>query len=249
MARVLVVDDSMVMRRNLKVILTQAGHEVVGESKNGKQAYMDYASLKPDVVTMDITMPIMNGIDAVKKIMSSYPDAKIIMISALAQKKMVYDALENGAQNYILKPITSEKVLGTFEKVLGTKQLHIEKKKIDKFEEIHEKRKKLEYMLGTGKSLSIENVNGVFEVYISRKFDNKWLEELIMTVRGLLIIKPFSVVFYFDDVPRMSEELLIAIRSVMDQIIEAEGTVKGFTLNDEFKKRDSLRGPSRSVIF
>jgi len=249
MARVLIVDDSMVMRRNLKVILTQAGHEVVGESKNGKQAYMDYISLKPDVVTMDITMPVMNGIEAVKKIMSSHPEAKIVMISALAQKKMVYDALENGAQNYILKPITSEKVVTTLEKVLGNKEIHIEKQKLKKFEEVHEKRKKFEYMLGTGAGLNIDNVDGVFEVYISRSFDDKWLEELIMTVRGLLIIKPLKVSFYFDDVPKMPEDILVSIRGVMDQISEAGGEVQGNSVNDDFKKRDSLRGANRKVVF
>lgn len=249
MARVLIVDDSLVMRRNLKVILNQAGHEVVGESKNGKQAYMDYINLKPDIVTMDITMPVMNGIEAVKKIVGSHPEAKIIMISALAQKKMVYEALENGAQNYILKPITTEKVLTTIEKVLGDEEIHIEKQQLKKFEELHEKRKKFEYMMGTGSGLAVENVGGIFEIYISRTFNDQWLEELIQTIRGLLIIKPLHVKFYFDDVPKMPEDLLVPIRSVMDQVKEAGGEVEGLALNEDFKKRDALRGPNRKVIF
>lgn len=249
MARVLIVDDSLVMRRNLKVILKQGGHEVVGESKNGKQAYMDYINLKPDIVTMDITMPVMNGIESVKKIVGSHPEAKIIMISALAQKKMVYEALENGAQNYILKPITTEKVLSTIEKVMGDKEIHIEKNQLEKFEAVHEKRKKFEYMMGTGKGLTIENTEGVFEVFIARGFNDQCLEELVMAIRGILIIKPLNVRFYFDDVPKMPEEMLVPIRGVMDQILEAGGQVEGVALNDDFKKRDALRGPNRKVIF
>lgn len=118
MANILIVDDSSIMRRNLRSMLTQAGHTVVAEASNGSQAYLQYAAHKPDLVTMDITMPIMNGIEAVKKIIADFPDASIIMISALDQKMMVFEALECGAKHYILKPITVSKILTTIEQVL-----------------------------------------------------------------------------------------------------------------------------------
>ena len=118
MAKILIVDDSMIMRRNLKAMLTQAGHAVIAEASNGKEAFIEYEKHMPDLVTMDITMPIMNGIDAVKKIISRFPAARIIMISALDQRNMVFGALENGARHYIIKPITQENVLAVIHTVL-----------------------------------------------------------------------------------------------------------------------------------
>lgn len=120
MATVLITDDSVLMRRNLKTIFTKAGHEVVAEATNGLQAFQMYEKHRPDIVTMDITMPVVNGIDAVKNIMTAYPDAKIIMISGLDQKNMVFQSLELGAKYYILKPITVEKVMKTVNEVLGS---------------------------------------------------------------------------------------------------------------------------------
>ena len=97
MAKILIVDDSIIMRRNLRTILTQAGHSVIAEASNGKEAFIEYEKHLPDLVTMDITMPIMNGIEAVKKIICRFPDARIIMISALDQRNMVFEALYNKA--------------------------------------------------------------------------------------------------------------------------------------------------------
>ncbi|MFA9399045.1 MAG: response regulator [Clostridiaceae bacterium] len=118
MARILIADDSIVMRRNLKSILSNTEHQVVAEASNGIKAFSEYERTLPDLVTMDITMPEMDGIQAVKKIISSYPKALIIMISALDQKRMVFQALENGARYYIIKPITPQKVIDTINQVL-----------------------------------------------------------------------------------------------------------------------------------
>jgi YesN/AraC family two-component response regulator len=118
-AKILIVDDSMIMRRNLKTVLTQAGHSIIAEASNGKEALVEYDKHLPDLVTMDITMPIMNGIEAVKKIICKYPEARIIMISALDQRNMVFEALENGAKHYIIKPITPDNVLAVLDTVLG----------------------------------------------------------------------------------------------------------------------------------
>ena len=119
MAEILIVDDSMIMRRNLKTILTQAGHSIIAEASNGKEAFIEYEKHMPDLVTMDITMPIMNGIEAVKKIRCKFPEAKIVMISALDQRNMVFEALKNGAKHYIIKPITPDNVLAVLDTVLG----------------------------------------------------------------------------------------------------------------------------------
>lgn len=118
MANIMIVDDSIIMRKNLKTILNSAGHTVIGEATNGLQAYNDYKNLMPDLVTMDITMPVMDGVQCTKKIINEYPDAKIIMISALDQKNMVFQALENGAKHYIIKPIVPDNLLRVINEVL-----------------------------------------------------------------------------------------------------------------------------------
>lgn len=103
-SRVLIVDDAMFMRVTIGNMLTDLGFEVIGEAENGKIAIEKYRKLQPDVVTMDITMPVMSGIESVKAIISESPDAKIVMISALGQQKMLKEALENGAKDFITKP-------------------------------------------------------------------------------------------------------------------------------------------------
>lgn len=119
MANILIADDSTVMRRSLNLILTKGGHTVVGQATNGEQAYTLYSQLRPDLVTMDITMPGMDGIEAMKKILGSYPQANIIMISALDQKMMILEAIECGAKHYLIKPFKDDKVLATVKEVLS----------------------------------------------------------------------------------------------------------------------------------
>lgn len=117
--RILVVDDAAFMRMTLKNILTKHGFEVVGEAENGKQALFKYKELKPDLVTMDITMPDMDGIQAVKEIKNNFPVAKIIMCSAMGQNVMVVEAIEAGAKDFILKPFQEDLVVDRIKKVLG----------------------------------------------------------------------------------------------------------------------------------
>ena len=110
MAKVLIADDSVVMRKNLRYLFTNAGHEVVAEASDGKEAYLKYKEYEPDLVTMDISMPDVDGIEAVKMIMKEYPNASIIMITTLSQKKLVYEAIKSGARNYITKPVDESKL-------------------------------------------------------------------------------------------------------------------------------------------
>ena len=110
MAKILIADDSAVMRRNLRMIFTNAGHEVIAEAINGKEAYLSYQEYEPDLVTMDISMPEVDGIAAVKMIINEFPNANIVMVTTLSQKSMVYEAVKSGAKNYITKPIDVSKV-------------------------------------------------------------------------------------------------------------------------------------------
>ena len=119
MAKVLIVDDAAFMRMMIKDILEKNGYEVCGEAPNGLVAVELYNKEKPDIVTMDITMPDMDGIEAVKTIIASHPDAKIIMCSAMGQQSMVMDAIKAGAKDFIVKPFQAERVLEAVNKVVG----------------------------------------------------------------------------------------------------------------------------------
>ena len=117
MKRVLVVDDSRTSRRILKDILDKAGYEVIGEAINGKEAVELYDRLLPDVVTMDITMPEMDGIEALKQIRKAHPDAVIIMVTAAGQKEKMMEAVKLGAAEFVAKPFVEETVLEALEHV------------------------------------------------------------------------------------------------------------------------------------
>lgn len=113
----MVVDDAAFIRKSLIVIFQQHGFEIAGEAENGVEAVLKYKVLKPDLVTMDITMPEMNGIDAVKAIKEFEPDCKILVVSAAG--KMVREAVMSGAKGFIVKPFSEEKVIATAKKILG----------------------------------------------------------------------------------------------------------------------------------
>jgi two-component system, chemotaxis family, chemotaxis protein CheY len=115
---VLVVDDVAFVRKTLIDILTEAHYQVVGEATNGAEAYDLYSKHRPDLVTMDIVMPKMSGIDATRKILKADKDARIVIISAMGQESLVMEAVNVGAKDYILKPFSSLDVLKTLERVL-----------------------------------------------------------------------------------------------------------------------------------
>lgn len=119
MAKVLIVDDAAFMRMMIKDILEKNGFEVIGEANNGIKAVELYKKERPDVVTMDITMPDMDGIEAVKAIKIFDPTAKIIMCSAMGQQTMVMDAIRAGARDFIVKPFQADRVIEAIKKVVG----------------------------------------------------------------------------------------------------------------------------------
>ncbi len=117
-ARILVVDDAAFMRMMVKEILGKNGFQVVGEAENGLQAIARYQELTPDLVTMDITMPELNGIQAVREIRKLNPNARIVMCSAMGQQAMVIDAIQAGARDFIVKPFQPDRVLEAVRKAL-----------------------------------------------------------------------------------------------------------------------------------
>jgi two-component system chemotaxis response regulator CheY len=117
--KVLIVDDAAFMRMMIKEILTKNGYNVVGEASDGAQAVEKYKELNPDLVTMDITMPEMDGITALKEIKKLDPNARIIMCSAMGQQAMVIDAIQAGAKDFIVKPFQADRVIEAIKKTIG----------------------------------------------------------------------------------------------------------------------------------
>ncbi|MBN2245937.1 MAG: response regulator [Candidatus Aminicenantes bacterium] len=120
-ARILIVDDASIMRRILKNILVTNGYDVVGEASNGQEALELYRQLRPDLVTMDIVMPQVNGIQALKNILAHDKKAKIIMISVIDQRHALKEVIDAGACDFILKPFENERIISAIEDCLHPK--------------------------------------------------------------------------------------------------------------------------------
>jgi len=119
MARVLVVDDAAFMRKMVTDALSGGGHEVVGEAGNGNEAVSRFQELRPDVMTLDITMPEKDGLDALREIIAVDPGAKVIMCSALGQESKVLESIKLGAKDFVVKPFQPDRVLSAIDKALG----------------------------------------------------------------------------------------------------------------------------------
>ena len=113
----MIVDDAAMVRLRLKELLEKAGHQVVAEAKTGIEAFEMFKEFKPDVVTMDITMPEMDGIEALKSIFGHTPTAKVVIISAVGQKKQIIEAIKIGAKEFLVKPFIPEDVVKAIKKV------------------------------------------------------------------------------------------------------------------------------------
>lgn len=117
MKKVLIVDDSSIMRRILKKILVKNGFKVVGEAKDGATGVRLFSELLPDVVTMDLVMDEMDGIEALSRILDMNPDANVIIVSSMGQEPVVRDAILKGAKAFILKPFTEKQIVDAFAKI------------------------------------------------------------------------------------------------------------------------------------
>lgn len=212
MAKILVVDDSIVMRKNLAAILKADGHIIIGEASNGRQAVAQYEELEPDVVTMDISMPIMTGVEAVQRIIERHPEAKIIMISAVNQKKMVFNAINSGAKHYIIKPIETQKVLSVVNEVINT----------DYSEEVDDP---MAVVAETEQGFEINNEEGRFIIRFNKSLDRSDHNLLKMAIGGILFIKPLKVEFNFDALDTIELTVLKPIMELADSIEAHEGQV------------------------
>ena len=122
MTSVLIVDDNFVMRRKIKNILTELGLDITGEAQNGIKAIEKCEKIQPDLVTLDVFMPDMDGLETLNKLKTQFPDIKIVMITSLSQKDKVLQAIKLGADHYIVKPVTKEKVENVLNETLGEEE-------------------------------------------------------------------------------------------------------------------------------
>lgn len=117
MANIMIVDDSRTSRRILREILERNGHTIVGEATNGEEGYLKYKELKPEIVTMDITMPVMDGVESLSLIKKENPDAKVLMITAAGQREKMLDSVKRGAEEFVVKPFNEAEILWALERL------------------------------------------------------------------------------------------------------------------------------------
>ncbi len=227
MARILVVDDVSVMRKKIGVMLLEAGHSVVAEAEDGEQAFREYEKYQPDIVLMDITMPVLDGIGAVKKIIRSYPKAKIIMVSALAQKRMVLMALQSGALNYILKPVEYSKLVETIQRVM------VENAQSNGTAKVEKSTKKAGSVPSGDQPFFINNDKGVFAIMLCENISKSNIGDLPEAIYGLLFIKPLSVIFNFGELQSVDTEVTGTIAKLYDEIKNVKGKVEIVAKNDK----------------
>ncbi len=115
----MIVDDSRTSRKILRGVLESRGYEIIGEATNGQEGYDRYVELKPDVVTMDVTMPVLDGISALKKIKDDFPDAKVVMVTAAGQKAKMVEAIRSGADEFVAKPFDPDNLKSIIDKVVN----------------------------------------------------------------------------------------------------------------------------------
>ena len=234
MTRLLIADDSPIMRRNLTTILQQAGYTVAAEAANGAEAVNAYRKHRPDLVTMDITMPVMDGIEAVKRILAESPNARIIVISAFDQRSMLFEAMENGAKQYLIKPITADKLLQAVGQAL--------QEPAGQAGHAAAGRAKDAAPAASDPLFAVENKDGRFHVSFPDPMRIEMLAELRTAVQGLLFVKPLALRFQFGDAHGCHPELPAALEALIGLIRGAGGTVTVAA------SQESLAGELRHIL-
>ncbi len=253
MASVLIVDDSSMARRNLRNILVSGGHTILSEASNGVQAFVEYENHKPDLVTMDITMPILSGIDGVKKIINAYPQAKIIMVSALNQRLMILEALQTGAKHYIVKPFSYEKVIEVVNEVL---QSSSSSTKIDSNSMVYQKQQpspcpaivqQAKPESNVLRPFFIESKDGVSVINISKSMCDKNVAALKLGVQRISSIQPVKVVFNFGDVESIEDDTFSKISEIYNSIIDLKGSCIMVSSNQNFVMNISAKSSDLTI--
>lgn len=235
-ARVLIVDDSAVARKILREIVTELGHVVVGEAANGSQAFVEYTMLKPDVVTMDLTMQGLGGAEAISKIITAYPKARIIVISAMEERRAVIDVLERGARHFIIKPITQEKVAAVLKNVLKQEfdlQRHMERiRKMRISEELSSSVDNGMNKCIPPYAISVQGENLV-HVVMNKTLTMTSFQSFLLEIEEY-VTDTSRVLFDFGSISSLDQELLVKLDMLITNIRTKTGMVRSISNNKTF---------------
>lgn len=216
MAHVLVVDDALMMRKTIETFLVKAGHKVE-EAVNGKQAVDIYKRQRPDLVTMDITMPEMDGIEALGQIITFDPQARVIMVSALGQKHKVFDALQKGAKGYILKPFTEEKLLSIINELWGAtayqqKEISADLTGMNSFET---------RPLTAKMAFSLGNREGRVSIAVVREFSAADYNDMAQAIKNVRQGRPTVITIDFTSAKVLNNKTAAAYKMIIEESIAA----------------------------
>lgn len=236
MARILIADDSHVARKILRNMVVAQGHVVIGEVANGTQAFVEYTKLKPDVVTMDLTMQGMGGAEATSKIMAAYPNARIIVISAMEVRKGVIDALERGARHFLIKPIQPEQVAKVLNYVLQQKfdlQKHRERvRKLKVVEDSLSLVDNQENKITPPYDIRVQDHNLV-HVMMNSSITLTSYHTLLLEMEEHLNSKS-RILLDFGSTLKLEQEILVKINEFIQNIENRSGMVKAISSNKNF---------------
>lgn len=222
MARVLVVDDALMMRKTIGTFLIKAGYTVVDEAANGEQAVAAYKKHLPDLVTMDITMPGLDGIEALSQIIDFDPNARVVMVSALGQKHKVFDALQHGAKGYILKPFTEDKLLSIINELLGatTSGLNGFQPETVLAKELGDK------PLTARMSFSVETQEDGARITILREFSQPDFDDLAKAIAGVMASQTRDITFDFTYGNALHNKTALNYKQMLESIVAAGSVLK-----------------------
>ncbi|WP_371373947.1 response regulator [Sporomusa aerivorans] len=227
MAKILIVDDSSIMRRSMSSMLQQAGHEIVAEADNGLAACELYATYRPDIVTMDLAMPDMDGLEAMRRIVAVHPLAKLVVISALSGKDKIVAAVNAGASHFIIKPITYDKVVKVIKTVLEGNIAPEQRLKLATRLTADEAAPAPEFPVGPAlreeSSYILENKHGKFiSITVKQGMNTAQAEQLATDIEDCLFTGYRRFLFDFGTVTQIQAEVF-AILTAAVASIQAEG--------------------------
>jgi DNA-binding NarL/FixJ family response regulator len=235
-ARILIVDDSPTIRRMLYDILVKAGHEIVGEANTGVKGYLEYVRCKPDIVTMDLGMPTMNGLTAMSKILAPYPDARFVVISAVEEKAVVLEALQRGARSFLLKPFKEQQVLEAVSSVLKqTVSTGEFREKVRRHRRAHFSEPDDRQMVEEVHSpFDLETAaDGSLHVLIHPSLSLASIAALAVEVKAFCASERPGIRFNLAEVPKLDRPVLVALDSFMVELHQNCGGVKVLAGNEK----------------
>jgi len=223
-ARIMVVEDTIFIRTKIRDSVIEGGHVVVGEAENGLQAVNIYSKLQPDIVTMDITMPLMGGIEALKQIIKINPKAKVIMLSAMGQQMIVLDCIKLGAKHFIVKPLCTSDLLRVIDEVLENVPI------IPKVAAVAE----IKTSITAFDTLKTHIVTGTFIIEFLEPFNLKSIEDFSKVIEEILKIKPLNIVIDYKDIEFISYPNLKEIDKILSTVRDIGGNVVIYSRNNKF---------------